>query len=82
MPHAGRLSASDYEALRARQDPGQHPGQHPLPTVKPSEAACVFIKAGPRMTSVQEGSRLPPANRYVTTVSQKGEQLVLGLSPS
>ena len=74
VPHDGRLSASDYEALRTGQDPGQHGGQHPRPTVKPSEAARIFIKAGPRIVSVQEESRLSPAASCVTAVSQKGEQ--------
>ena len=70
VPHDGRLSASDYEALCT----GQDPRQHPRPTVKPSEAARVFIKAGPRIASVQEESRLSPAASCVTAVSQKGEQ--------
>lgn len=74
VPHDGRLSASDYEALHTGQYPGQHAGQHPRPTVKPSEAARILIKAGPRVGTVQEESRLPPADRCVTAVSQKGEQ--------
>ena len=49
VPHDGRLSASDYEALHTGQYPGQHAGQHPRPTVKPSEAARILIKAGPRV---------------------------------
>ncbi len=64
-PHDGRLSASEYEALSA--------GQHPRATVKPAEAARVFIKASPRINSVQEESRLPPAARHVTDMSQKSE---------
>lgn len=47
--HNSRLSASDYEALRIGQ-----PRQRLQPSLKPTEAARIFISAEPRMSPVQE----------------------------